>query len=137
VEGHALLEVAGSLWRHGAETPGIAEREATGWMDGLEATLSPVVRRARPRRSALVTAGRMLLTGEVPDATGRAVETLGDPTWQARMLEDLEDRIAGALARDADRFLALTQRIAIADGLAETIRALAASVSERAGEFYR
>lgn len=41
------------------------------------------------------------------------------------------------LAQDADRFLALTGEIGIAEGLAETIRSMAAAVSERAGEFYR
>jgi len=137
-EGHALLAVAETLWRHGAETPALAEREAVAWLDGVEAALAPAVRRARARRSASATLTRTLLTGEESAVGGAAAADLAaDETWRDGILVDLEDRIATVLAEDADRFLALTQRVDIADGLSDTIRSLGAQVSERAGEFYQ
>ena len=126
-EGHALLQVADTLWRHGADTPAVAEREAEAWMDKVEGVVEP--QRARARRKAAVEWATSVLTGEkaagVPAAVGE------------ELIADLEDRVAAVLAQDADRFLSLTQRVAIADGLGETIRSLAGVVSQRAGEFYR
>ena len=68
---------------------------------------------------------------------GDAADLANDEAWRTNLMDDLEDRIATVLAQDADRFLALTERVAVAGGLDETIRGLAAVVSERAGEFYR
>ncbi len=136
-EGHALLTEAEELWRHGAETPEVAEREVSAWLDVVDAALAPAVRRPRARRKAATSLARALLTGSGEAVSGRAGELANDEGWQGGLLADLEDRIAIVLAQDADRFLALTGEIGIAEGLAETIRSMAAAVSERAGEFYR
>lgn len=136
-EGHALLTVAETLWRHGADTPALAEREAAAWLDGVETALEPAVRRSRARRNAAAMLMRTLLTGEGAAIGGAAADLANDEGWRTGILADLEDRIAKVLAHDADRFLALTQRVDIADGLSESIRSLTAEVSERAGEFYR
>ncbi len=136
-EGHALLGVAETLWRHGAETPEVAEKESAAWLDVVENSLAPAVRRPRARRRAAVKLTRTLLTGEGAAVGGAVAELVNDEAWRDRILADLTDRIATVLALDADRFLALTQRVDISDGLAATIRSLAAQVSERAGEFYR
>ena len=68
---------------------------------------------------------------------GAAGDLANDDAWRTRILGDLDDRLATVLAQDADRFLALTERVGIADGLDESIRSLTAVVSEQAGEFYR
>ncbi len=128
-EGHALLAVTDTLWRHGAETPAAAEQAASAWFDGVESSLGAAIRRARPRRRAAVALAKALLTGEPWDGL--------PPETREALLTDLEDRVATVLAQDADRFLALTQRLGIPAGLGETVQSLAASVSERAGEFYR
>jgi len=136
-EGHALLAVAETLWRHGADTPAVAEREAAAWLDGLEEALAPAVRRSRSRQKAAASLARTLLTGGGVPVGGAAGDLANDEAWRTRILGDLDDRIATVLAQDADRFLALTERIGIAAGLDESIRSLTAVVSERAGEFYQ
>ncbi|MDH3606558.1 MAG: GTPase domain-containing protein [Acidimicrobiia bacterium] len=128
-EGHALLQVADTLWRHGAETPAVAEGESTAWLDAIGKSLEATVRRARPRRKAAAALATALLSGQPSEE--------GEADAQAALVADLEDRVATVLAQDADRFLALTQRVAISDGLGDTISALAAEVSAGAGEFYR
>ena len=62
---------------------------------------------------------------------GAAGDLANDEAWRTRILADLDDRIATVLAQDADRFLALTERIGITDGLDESIRSLTAVVSEQ------
>jgi len=136
-EGHAILEVAETLWRHGSDTPSVAEREAAAWLDELEAALQPALRRERSRRKAAAALARTLLTGDGSPVVGAAADLANDEAWRTKILADLEDRIATVLSQDADRFLALTERVGIAAGLEESIRSLAAAVSERAGEFYR
>ena len=136
-EGHALLEAEDTLWRHGAETPGVAEREAGAWLDALEAALAPAIRRTRKRSAAATMLARALLSGAGETIAGAAADLANDDAWRVRILGDLEDRLAFVLAQDADRFLALTGRVGIADGLAETVRSLAGVVSAQAGEFYR
>ena len=136
-EGHAILLVAETLWRHGADTPSVAENEAAAWLDELEAALKPSLRRERSRRKVAAALARTLLTGDGLAVGGATADLANDEAWRTEILADLEDRIATVLSQDADRFLALTERVGIAAGLDESIRALAAVVSERAGEFYR
>ncbi len=136
-EGHSLLAVVETLWRHGADTPSVAERESAAWLDGLEQALAPAVRRPRSRRKVAAVLARTLLTGDGLPVGGAAAELANDEAWRNSILADLEDRMATVLSQDGDRFLALTGRVGISSGLDESIRNLAAEVSKRAGEFYR
>lgn len=135
-EGHALLTVDEALWRHGPETPALAEDEAAGWLDSLDDALAGAIRRAGPRRRATALLARTLLTGEGQAVEGAAAELANDERWRAGVLSNLEDRLASVLAFDADRFLALAARLEIAEGLPQTIRSLTALVSDKAGRFY-
>lgn len=136
-EGHALLQVSDTLWRHGPDTPSLAEEQATAWLDSLDSALSGVVRRTRPRRRATAQLARILLTGEGETVSGPAADLANDQAWRTKVVDDLIDRVAAVLASDADRFLGLVQGISIEATLPERIRGLATEVSQRAGEFYR
>jgi len=136
-EGHALLNDTGSLWRHGPDTPGSAEREAAGWLASIEEALAPVVRRARSRKRATAEVAHSLLTGEGEEIVGPAAEVAADQAWAAGVLADLQDRMAVVLGQDADRFLVLVRRLSVPDGLSESVASLAAAVSARAGDFYQ
>lgn len=136
-EGHALLEASDALWRHGSDTPALAEEQAAGWFDGLDDSLAGAVRRGRPRRRATADLARLLLTGEGELVAGATAELVNDDAWRGRILADLSDRVAAVLAADADRFLELVGRMAVDEAMPGRIRELAATVSDRAGEFYR
>jgi energy-coupling factor transporter ATP-binding protein EcfA2 len=135
-EGHALLQESGTLWRHGPDTPGAADREAAGWLDSVDEALIPLVRRARSRSRLVAEVARSLLTSESVEA-GPGADLAADPTWAAGSLADLQERVGVVLAQDSYRFLTQTSQLSIADGLSEQVAELAATVSARAGEFYQ
>ena len=135
-EGKALLEVAPTLWRHGPETPDLATSEADAWVESLEAILAGNVRSKRQRRKVAAQLAAQVLGAPNVASRSKWQEALGDENLRGAARQRLEGHLANVLASDADRFLAITSQVNQPTGLAEMVRALAAQVSARAGEFY-